>query len=745
MERNECCNVAAPRAASPLARRIGLAIAAAMGALVSMSVSAATGSTVTAASLASLPASSASTGPTATVTSLASFPASPGLHGASWTLTQGSDGNFYGAAANRNGLPSGGVFQVSPSGTLTDFYDFSSSLNMNPLGGVMQASNGQLYGMLNTTGTGSVSAGAIYTLTLDGQFTVLHNFAAETLDLPFSFNADGAVLAPNFVQTSNGTLYGVAYTGGTTDGGTIFSLTPSGTFTLLYTFGAFGSATAVTGGSNPAGGLVVGTDGNLYGTTRYGGANSVGTIYRMTPGGSVTTLMSFPAPATSGSCQAMDPPNTGALTVGMDGKLYGVQCAGGAYSGSGTVYSFDPVAATFTILHSFGDPTSKDGIGPTGHLALGADGNLYGATAAGGVNGTGTVFAVSPGGAYSNLYSFSASGTTDGMYPYPPIVGSDNNFYGTSVSGGTYGEGGVYKFSHLPQQDMVLSNSTTGTLDVRLISQMGTQQIVQAVAAGYYPVAVADFDGDGVPDILWTSANNDLYIWFGGKGSPTGFKAQYVGTYPAGWAVVGAGDINGDGKADIYWINPTTHQFAYWLMNGATRDGYFITSYTAGYYPIALGDFNGDGTLDVLWSSAKNDLYIWYANGANPSTPFTAAYGGTFPPGWAVVGVSDLDGDGKSDLVWQNTSTNEWGYWLMNGTQRKATATFPIVASNGQIAGVYDYYGYFDGGLADIVWSTGTNLILAYNLGTCASQCTFNYTTLTAPATGTTLFRVNVP
>jgi uncharacterized repeat protein (TIGR03803 family) len=724
MDRNKVCNIAALSVAKPLARRVAIAIAATMGVLVSMSVS-------------------AEPGPTVTPTSLASFSVSPALHGPMWTLVQGSDGNFYGAAANRNGEASGGVFQVSPTGTLTDFYDFSSSLNMAPMGGVMQASNGQLYGTLVTTGAGNVaSAGAIYTLTLGGQFTILHNFGATDIAGLFDTNADGVITAPTFVQTSNGTLYGVAYTGGLSDGGTIFSITPSGTFTLLYTFGANGSSAATTGGSNPGGGLVVGNDGNLYGATRFGGANGVGTIYRMTPAGSVTTLLSFPAPQSSGTCGAGDPSDTGGMTVGMDGKLYGVQCAGGAYAGSGTVFSVDPSTATFTILHSFGNSATNDGVGPSGTLALGADGNLYGATMAGGANGTGTVFAISPSGNYSSLYSFSASGKTDGMYPYPPIVGSDNNFYGTSLAGGTYNEGNVYKFSHLSQEDMVLTNSQSGTLDLRLVSALGTQQVVEAVAQGYYPVAVADFDGDGVPDILWTSAKNDLYLWLGGKGSSTGFKGQYVGTYPAGWTVVGAGDINGDGKADIYWINQTTHQFGYWLMNGATQESTYITSYTPGYYPIALGDFNGDGKLDVLWSSANDDLYYWFATGSNSNITFTAAYGGTFPAGWAVVGIGDLNGDGKSDLVWQNTSTNQWGYWLMNGTQRIGSGLFDINASYGQIAGVSDYTG---DGLADIVWSTGTTLTLGSNAGTCASSCTFNYSTLTAPASGTTFFRVNVP
>ncbi len=672
-------------------------------------------------------------------TLVASLPGGTGLSLPNTHLVQGSDGNFYGAAKNRNSGNAGGVFRISQTGSYTDFYDFDPSLKLQALGGVMQATNGQLYGML--VSNGAASNGAIYSLALGGQFSTVHNFGATTQSGFNVINADGSLPVANLTQTPDGTLYGVALFGGASGDGTIFSVSPTGTFSLLYTFG---SSSAVTGVA-PNGTLVVGSDGNLYGTTRNGGTNDQGIIYRVTPGGEVTQLFSFPTPGASVGCGSGEAvSNNGSLTAGPNGVLFGALCMGGS-NGTGVLYSFNPSTLTFTVLHDFpaGMNGNVGGAGPNGPLVLGVDGNLYGTTGSGGANGNGIIFVMGQDGSFKTLYDFSATGAADGRYPYALMLGSDSYLYGTTITGGANNAGAVFKVPFLPMNDIVLTNKSTGKLDVRLINRLGAQQVLETVASGYYPVAVADFDGDGVPDILWTSAKNDLYMWLGGKVGATGFKAVYVGTYPAGWSVTGAGDIDGDGEADLYWIDPSTHQFGYWLMNGASIKSTYATTYAPGYYPIAEGDFDGDGKLDVLWSSANNDLYIWYSNGASIGQHFNAAYAGTYPSGWKVVGAADMDGDGKSDLVWMKTDGTQWGYWLMNGAQRKATvAVSNAGAANTFIVGVDDYN---NDGLADLVWSNGSNLILSTNAGTCASQCTFTTTTLAAPAADTTVFRKNIP
>lgn len=676
-------------------------------------------------------------------TLLTSFPASstgtPTMPAMS--LVQGNDGNLYGLARTSGIANAGGMYSLTPQGALTNIYSFSAASGTTPEGPLIQASNGTFYTSLTNFSENNNTGGTVVGITSAGQLSTLHTFANYTSSGLFEINTDGSIPASGVVQAPNGTLYGTTYTGGSTGGGTLYSVTTAGAFTSLYTFPANGTTQATASGSNPSGALALGADGNLYGTTKYGGANGNGVVYQVTQAGAQSTLQSFPTSSSPGYCGATTPQSAETMTLGTDGKLYGTKCGGGA-NNTGYLYRFDPSTSTITDLYDFAaNPNSNTGGSyPMGSLVVGPDGNLYGTAGEGGSNGTGTVFAASLNGSVSTVYNFAS---TTGMYPWPLTVGSDNNFYGTTLVGGAHSEGTAFQLQHLAQNDIVLTNNTSGVLDTRLINALGTQQIVQNVAQGYYPVAVGDFDGDGIPDILWTSANNDLYIWFGGKGSSTGFKPTYVGTYPAGWQVVGAGDIDGDGKADIYWNEPSTHQFGYWLMNGATVTTRVSTSYPAGWTPVALGDFDGDGKTDVLWSNTSNDLGIWFSRVTSTGGTFDREDVGTFAAGWKLVGTGDLNGDGKSDLVWMKTDGSAWGYWLMNGTQRESTVSLPLQGNDPSnvIVNVSDYN---HDGLADLVWSNGSNLTLWTNTGSATGAITFSQTALAAPTSGTTVFNNNV-
>lgn len=677
---------------------------------------------------------------TTSPTLLAALPGGTGLSTPVGHLLQGSDGNLYGAAMHRNSTNSGGVFSVSMTGAYTDLYDIDPAAQQQPFGGLFQAGNGELYGTLVTTSSGTAPGGVVFSLTTGGQYDNVHTFASATWSGLTQYNSDGASPETSLVQGPDGTLYGVTYSGGESGTGTLYSISSAGSFSLLYTFSPTGALT----GTHPNGSLVFGSDGNLYGTTMGGGDNGTGTIYRVTPGGGIAQIFSFPSGGT-GSCSAAEfAAADGTLTAGANGKLYGVLCSAGT-NAAGLIYSFDPSTTTFTALHDFGAGSQGNitGWGPNGPLVLGADGNLYGSTGAGGTFDNGAIFELTPdGSSYKVLYSFNSANPL-GYFPRSLVLGSDNNLYGTTTLTGSGNNGAVFRFPYMAPNDVVMTSASTGALDLRLINQAGAQQVLQTVAKGYYPVAVADFNGDGFQDILWTSANNDLYLWLGGKNGSNGFTPVYMGKYPAGWSVIGAGDIDGDGNTDLYWINTSTHQFGYWLMDGTTIKSTYATSYTPGYYPIAEGDFNGDGKLDVLWSSANNDLYMWTSNGTSGSSRFTVAYGGSYPVGWKLAGVGDLDGDGKSDLVWMKADGSQWGYWLMNGVQRKSIVAVSNAGAESTTIVAVDDYNH--DGLADLVWSNGSNLILSTNAGTCASQCTFTPTTLTAPATGMTVFKKNVP
>ena len=660
-----------------------------------------------------------------------------GLQAPAGYLLQGSDGYLYGAAqSGHNSNSGGGVFRISHAGIYTDLYDLNPAAHQQPLAGLMQASNGQLYGTLVTTSDGVAPAGAVYSLTTDGKFSVVHTFGDQTNNGVSMFNSDGAIPITNLTQAADGTLYGVNYSGGSMGKGTLFAISPAGAFTLLYTFGTSGGISGVS----PSGSLVAGSDGNLYGTTSEGGDNNSGVIYRVSPGGGITQVLSLPSNGSFG-CGSTNLTNAeGTMTAGTDGMLYGVLC-----NGAGLVYRFDPINTTFTVLRDFGAGSldTSQGVGPNAPLVLGKDGYLYGSTGSGGTGYAGTIFKLSTdGSSYQVLYNFSQSDTSIGYDPGSLVLGSDNNLYGTAISVGT-GTGTIFRYPYLAPNDIVMTSGNA--LDVRLVNTIGAQQVLQTVASGYYPVAVADFNGDGFQDILWTSANNDLYMWLGGKDGGNGFTSVAMGTYPAGWSVTGAGDIDGDGKTDLYWINPSTHQFGYWLLDGTNIKSIYITSYTPGYYPIAEGDFDGDGKLDVMWSSAKNDLYLWTSNGAAGSTRFISTYAGTFPAGWKVVGAADLNGDGKTDLVWMSSDNTRWGYWLMSGATR--AMTYSQANTNGTDYSIVTVGDYTNDGRADLVWSNGSNLILWTNdnINCFDTGCSFTPSTLAAPKAGATFFKNNVP
>jgi uncharacterized repeat protein (TIGR03803 family) len=180
---------------------------------------------------------------------------------------------------------------------------------------------------------------------------------------------------------------------------------------------------------------VEGSDGNFYGMTSYGGANGAGAVFKITPGGAETVLHSF-GTGTDGGYPY------GSLMLGSDGNFYGMTGYGGA-NGVGAVFKITPGGAE-TVLYSFGNGT--DGQYPYGSLVQGTDGNFYGMTESGGANGFGAIVEITPSGTETVLWSFGAG--TDGKYPYGDLtLGRDGTLYGLTSSGGANGEGAVIKFN----------------------------------------------------------------------------------------------------------------------------------------------------------------------------------------------------------------------------------------------------------------------------------------------------------
>ena len=308
--------------------------------------------------------------PSGTMTSLHSFDYGDGAYPVS-PLVQGTDGNFYGT--NQGEADSGGagtIFKITPSGTLTVLrYSFSSPA------GLVQGRDGNFYG----TTPRSYTHGTVFKITPSGTLTTLHTFNGTDGDNPQS----------GLIQATDGNFYGTTASGGTSSNcgggcGTVFKITPSGSLTTLHSF-------SITDGFNVVAGLVQGTDGNFYGTTvNGGGGQNVGEVFKITPSGTLTVLYSFCSQA---NCTDGNYPKA-ALMQASDGNFYGTTSSGGVHN-QGTVFTITP-GGSLTTLYSFCAQTGcADGTTPIAGVIQASNGNFYGTTYNGGSNNSGTVFKLS--------------------------------------------------------------------------------------------------------------------------------------------------------------------------------------------------------------------------------------------------------------------------------------------------------------------------------------------------------------
>jgi len=271
------------------------------------------------------------------------------------------------------------VFRITASGNLTTLHTFDGTDGNNPNSRLFQASDGSFYG---TTAFGGNlgecnvfgGCGTVFKITPSGALTTLYQFCSQT------GCSDGAVPFLGLAQGGDGNFYGATYGGGDGNGGTIFKISPRGTLATLVSFCAF--FYPFCEGRNPLG-LVPSTDGNFYGMTEGAGP---GTVFKVTPGGALTIPYSFCAKI---ACADGSTPR-GALSLGSDGNFYGTTYYGGT-SNEGTVFRITP-SGVLTTLHSF---HGWDGRYPIGGVSQATNGAFYGTTTGGGSGGDGTIFRLS--------------------------------------------------------------------------------------------------------------------------------------------------------------------------------------------------------------------------------------------------------------------------------------------------------------------------------------------------------------
>ncbi|MGP8099392.1 MAG: choice-of-anchor tandem repeat GloVer-containing protein [Candidatus Cybelea sp.] len=305
---------------------------------------------------------------------------------------------------------------------------------------------GTFYGANAGTTRGAGRYGTIFTITTSGTEKLFYHFRGGP--------KQGA--HPTDLTDVNGTLFGTTSEGGSNGLGTVFSVSRSGNETTLHSF-----AVGAGDGAKPNG--LVNVEGTLYGTTSAGGTNGEGTVFSITPSGTETVVYNFGGSQTDG-----EKPTAPLINVG--GTLYGTTAAGGT-GGNGTVFAMTP-SGKETVLYNF-KGGAKDGANPEAPL-FDVGGVLYGTTWDGGSsqncgNGCGTVFAITPSGKETVVYSFKA-GTPDGAYPDAPVVDIRGTLYGTTFFGGTKSAGTIFAIARSGKETMLHSfgGSTGGVLDGRL-------------------------------------------------------------------------------------------------------------------------------------------------------------------------------------------------------------------------------------------------------------------------------------
>ncbi len=535
-------------------------------------------------------------------------------------------GNFYGTT-NNGGTGSGVVFKVDPSGHETVLYSFTGGNDGANPNGVMRDWQGNLYG--TTSNGGAANAGVVFKVDPSGHETVLYSFTGGN---------DGGYSNAGVIRDWQGNLYGTANGGGTAGLGVVFKVNPAGQETVLHTF------TRGPDGNQPDfAGVILDAFGNLYGTTAFSGAGGQGAVYKLDPSGNATVVYAFP-----GDADGQYPYNNGVI-LGLDGQLYGTTALGGK-TGDGVVYQLNG-DGNERVLYSLAAFTANGFARPAGGVIRDRAGNLYGTTFIGQADvgyGYGVVYKVDTAGHATVLHNFTNG--ADGGNPYGGVIlDSKGNLYGTASGGGASGAGVVFKID--TSGNATVLYSFTGGPDGG--SPLGA--LILDSKGNLYGTTQGGGSGAGVVFKLDPSGNETvLYSFTGGVdgGFPlAGLIRDSVGNLYGttnGGGASGAGavfklDKSGDETVLYSFTGGADGGFPLWVVLARDSAGDL-------YGTTAGGGTAGAGVVFKVNAAGQETVLHTFTGGADGGTPFAGVVLG---PDGNLYGTTTSGGQTNAGVVFE--------------------------------------------------------------------------------------------
>lgn len=648
-------------------------------------------------------------------------------------VIEGSDGSLYGTTSEGGIGSAGTVFKLNKDGSgYQILYKFRtvSTDGFRPLGELIEGSDGSLYG--TTLGDGITTKGTVFKIAKDGSgFEVLHRLNTNGLE--------GVQPQAPLLEGSDGTLYGTTFAGGSSGYGTVFKVNKDGSgYGVLYSLSG-----TTNDGSFLGAGLVQASDSTLYGATQGTPGGGGGTIFKINPDGSgFEVLRRF---AASGA----DPTGPEAeLLEGTDGALYGVTrfggISGGGISGAGIVFKLNKDGTGYTVVHQF-NPSALDGEAPVAALLQATNGQFYGVTMSGSAGGGGALFRFTvDGGGYVVLRHFSATGG-DGAFPSAGLAaGNSNELYGVTSSSGPWGRGAVfsvspdgvnYRLLHVFEPGMGNSSKPVGRLivepDGRLFGvteaggSSGYGTIFSVTNEGADCTVLHSFSSDNIDGLnpaagLISGGDNALYgtTRVGGTNSTgTVFKINKDGS---GYVVLynfGTGSVDGR--------NPTSS-----LVEASDGMLYGTTKIGGGADSGSIFKINKNGSGYAL-------IHSFETNGIDGKTPVVALVEASDGALYGTTQVGGTNGVGTVFRLMKNGSTySVIHHFQTNGIDGEKPIAALVEWRDGWLYGTTEFGGQFRNGTVFKLKKDGTGYGIVFSVTGSSSNSQYPSAELTEGADG---------